>query len=176
MIRRRPNSSTPALQPAKTHRRLIAVTDLAFLENNFRRKLPNVMAELGTTFASSVVIFPELTAHILGQLLKGLGSKRILWGTDSMWYGSPQWQIEAFWRFQIPDRLREQFDYPALDDRAKLRILGLNSAKLYKIKVDRDSEDASDRLSAIRDDYQVFQDEEGPARSNASYGWIRAKA
>ena len=152
------------------------VTDLAFLENNFRRKLPNVMAELGTTFASSVVIFPELTAHILGQLLKGLGSKRILWGTDSMWYGSPQWQIEAFWRFQIPDRLREQFNYPALDDRAKLRILGLNSAKLYKIKVDRDSEDASDRLSAIRDDYQVFQDEEGPARSNASYGWIRAKA
>jgi hypothetical protein len=36
--------------------------------------------------------------------------------------------------------------------------------------VDRNSEDASDRLSAIRDDYQVFQEEEGSARSNASYG------
>ena len=150
------------------------ITDLAFIERNFHRKLPNVMAELGTTFASSVVIFPELTAHILGQLLKGLGSKRILWGTDSMWYGSPQWQIDAFWRFQIPDRLREQFDYPELDQQAKLKILGLNSAKLYKIKNIRDSGNANDRLSQIRDDYQVFQHEEGPTRSNATYGWIRA--
>ncbi len=55
------------------------VTDLAFIETNQHRKLPNVMAELGTTFALSVVIFPELTAHILGQMLKGLGPKRILW-------------------------------------------------------------------------------------------------
>src|SRR6266705_1178877 len=154
------------------------VTDLAFIEKNFRRKLPNVMAELGTTFASSVVIFPELTAHMLGQLLKGLGSKRILWGTDSMWYGSPQWQINAFWRFQIPERLQEQFDYPELDDQAKLRILGINSAKLYGIKIDRrnDSKDQDDRLTNMRTDYQIFQKEEGPARSNAAYGWIRTKA
>jgi len=151
------------------------VTDLAFIERTARRRLPNVMAELGTTFASSVVIFPELTAHILGQLLKGLGAKRILWGTDSMWYGSPQWQIDAFWRFQIPERLREQFDYPELDQQAKLRILGLNSAKLYKIKDDHISENANDRLSQIRDDYQMFQEEEGPTRSNATYGWIRSR-
>ena len=154
------------------------VTDLAFIEKNQRRELPNVLAELGTTFASSVVIFPELTAHILGQLLKGLGSKRILWGTDSMWYGSPQWQIDAFWRFQIPEQLRERFDYPELDDDAKLRILGLNSAKLYKLNNETfaDSKNSDDVLTRIRNDYQVFQKEEGPARSNATYGWIRAKA
>jgi predicted TIM-barrel fold metal-dependent hydrolase len=155
------------------------VTDLAFIEKTIGRKLPNVMAELGTTFASSVVIFPELTAHILGQLLKGLGSKHILWGTDSMWYGSPQWQIDAFWRFQIPEQLRERFGYPELDDKAKLRILGMNSAKLYKIKIEdrQGSESLSDdRLTKMRDDYQVFQQEEGPARSNAAYGWIRARA
>src|SRR5687767_15888289 len=92
------------------------------------------MAELGTTFASSVVIFPELTAHILGQLLKGLGSKRILWGTDSVWYGSPQWQIEAFWRFQIPEALRRKYGYPELTESAKRKILGLTSAKLYGIQ------------------------------------------
>jgi hypothetical protein len=51
-----------------------------------------------------------------------------------MWYGSPQWQIEAFWRFQIPDQLREKFGYPELDQRAKLRIPGLNAAKLYELK------------------------------------------
>ena len=154
------------------------VTDLAFIEKNQHRKLPNVLAELGTTFASSVVIFPELTAHILGQLLKGLGSKRILWGTDSMWYGSPQWQIDAFWRFQIPEQLRERFDYPELDDDAKLRILGLNSAKLYKINNEafRDLKNPADVLTRMRVDYEVFQNEEGPTRSNATYGWIRAMA
>jgi predicted TIM-barrel fold metal-dependent hydrolase len=151
------------------------VTDLGFIEKTARRQLPNVMAELGTTFASSVVIFPELTAHILGQLLKGLGPKRILWGTDSMWYGSPQWQIDAFWRFQIPDELRERFGYPELDTKAKLQILGLNSAKLYKIKIEgRDeSKNFGDDLTKLREDYQVFQQEEGPTRSNAAYGWIR---
>ena len=94
----------------------------------------------------------------------------------AIWTGSPQWQIDAFWRFQIPDRLREQFDYPELDQQAKLRILGLNSAKLYKIKVEHDSANGKDRLSQIRDDYQIFQEEEGPTRSNATYGWIRARA
>lgn len=154
------------------------VTDLAFIEKRARRRLPNVLAELGTTFASSVVIFPELTAHILGQLMKGLGAQRILWGTDSMWYGSPQWQIEAFWRFLIPERLRERFDYPQLDERAKLQILGLNSAKLYRIDVEDNQATRSpaDRLTRMRNDYEIFQNEEGPSRSNAAYGWIRAKA
>ena len=153
------------------------VTDLAFIESKQRRRLPNVMAELGTTFASSVVIFPELTAHILGQLLKGLGPKRILWGTDSMWYGSPQWQIDAFWRFHIPEPLRTRFGYPELDTKTKLQILGLNSAKLYKIKInDPRPLHLNDRLERMRNDYDEFQREEGPTRSNAAYGWIRAKA
>jgi uncharacterized protein len=146
------------------------VTDLAFMEKTHRRHLPNIRAELGTTFASSVVIFPELTAHILGQLLLGLGDKRIVWGTDSLWYGSPQWQIEAFWRFQIPEELRETFGYPELDSRAKLRILGTNSAKLYGIQHEDTDQD---RLAAVRTDYREFEREEGPSRSNAAYGWIR---
>jgi len=95
-----------------------------------------------------------------------------------MWYGSPQWQIDASWSFQLPERLRENFDYPELDDQARLRILGINSAKLYGIKIDRsnDSKDQDDRLTNMRDDYQVYQKEEGPARSNTAYRWVRAKA
>jgi predicted TIM-barrel fold metal-dependent hydrolase len=62
--------------------------------------LSNVYAELGTTFASSVITFPTVCAHILGQLLKFFGEDRIIFGSDSVWYGSPQWQIEALWRFQ----------------------------------------------------------------------------
>jgi hypothetical protein len=98
------------------------------------QNLPNCYAEIGTTWASSVVTFPTIAAHILGQLLKFMGEDRILFGTDSVWYGSPQWQIEAFWRFQIPEEMRRKWGYPELTERAKRKILGLNSAKLYGIK------------------------------------------
>jgi hypothetical protein len=91
----------------------------------------NVYAELGTTFASCVITFPTVCAHILGQLMKFMGDHRVVFGSDSVWYGSPQWQIEALWRFRIPDALREQYGYPGLTKAAKRRILGLNSARLY---------------------------------------------
>src|SRR6185503_14059397 len=98
------------------------------------KDLPNCYAEIGTTWASSVVTFPTIAAHILGQLLKFVGEDRIVFGSDSVWYGSPQWQIEALWRFQIPAAMREKYGYPELTETAKRKILGLNSARLYGIK------------------------------------------
>src|SRR5947209_3908151 len=92
---------------------------------------PNVYAEIGTTFASTVITFPTVCAHILGQLLKYVGPDRVVFGSDSIWYGSPQWQIEALWRFQIPDEMRKRWGYPELTETAKRKILGLNSARLY---------------------------------------------
>src|SRR5262245_23585230 len=96
--------------------------------------LPNCYAEIGTTWASSVVTFPTIAAHIMGQLMKFMGEDRIVFGSDSVWYGSPQWQIEALWRFQIPAALREKYGYPELTQSAKRKILGLTSAKLYGIQ------------------------------------------
>src|SRR2546427_88422 len=106
--------------------------------------LRNVYGELGTTFASSVITFPTVWAHIIGQLLKYLGDERIVFGSDSLWYGNPQWQIEAFWRFQIPDEISDQWDYPELDKEAKRNILGLNSARLYKLRTGRGEEGDDD--------------------------------
>ena len=95
------------------------------------RRLPNVYAELGTTMASMIVTFPTVWSHLIGQLLYYMGSKNIVFGSDSMWYGGPNWQVEALWRFQIPEQLRERWDYPALTEHDKRNILGLNSARLY---------------------------------------------
>jgi hypothetical protein len=106
------------------------VTQFALLAAPHR----NVYAELGTTFASTVVTFPTVCAHILGQLLKFMGEDRILFGSDAVWYGSPQWQIEALWRFQIPESMRRRYGYPELTKEAKRKILGLNSARLYKLE------------------------------------------
>jgi uncharacterized protein len=111
---------------------ILWTTDLAVLGAPF----PNVYAELGTTFASSVITFPSVCAHIIGQFLKFYGEERIVFGSDSVWYGSPQWQIEALWRFQIPWKMRRKYGYPRLSEHTKRRILGLNSACLYRLPVD----------------------------------------
>jgi hypothetical protein len=54
-----------------------------------------------------------------------------VFGSDSLWYGGPQWQIDALWRFQIPHQIQDKWQYPSLDYGAKRNILGLNSARLY---------------------------------------------
>lgn len=113
---------------------------------------PNTYAELGTTWASSVITFPTLAAHIMGQLLKFLGEDRIVFGSDSVWYGSPQWQIDAMWRFQIPEALRERYGYPELTETAKRKILGLNSARLFGI-TGVDSGNLTERFRPVPDDY-----------------------
>src|SRR6266704_1426519 len=94
-------------------------------------RLPNVYAELGTTMASMIVTFPTVWAHFIGQLLHYMGPTNIVFGSDSLWYGGPQWQIEVLWRSQIPDDIASRWGYPPLTEGAKRHILGLNSARLY---------------------------------------------
>jgi hypothetical protein len=81
--------------------------------------------------ASMIVTFPTVWAHLIGQLLYYMGPNNIVFGSDSLWYGGPQWQIEALWRSQIPDNIAQTWGYPQLTDTIKRQILGLNSARLY---------------------------------------------
>src|SRR6266850_715370 len=97
------------------------------------RNLHNVYAEVGSTFASTIITFPTVWAHIIGQLMKHMGSRRICFGSDSLWYGAPQWQYEAFWRFQMPEVLHKKWGYPEITEADKRNILGLNSARLYHV-------------------------------------------
>jgi predicted TIM-barrel fold metal-dependent hydrolase len=90
----------------------------------------NVYAELGTTWFL-MLRRPIEAAHVLGKLLVALGPERIVWGTDSAWYGSPQPLIDAFRAFEIPERMQEQFGYPPLTRAAKERILSANAQELY---------------------------------------------
>jgi predicted TIM-barrel fold metal-dependent hydrolase len=98
-------------------------------------KLPpgkNVYADLGTTWRL-VMTRPVDAAHVLGKLLLYLGPDNVLWGTDSLWHGTPQAQIEAFRAFEIPTELQEKHGYPALTKELKAKILGLNGARVYGI-------------------------------------------
>jgi hypothetical protein len=96
---------------------------------------PNVYAELGSTWRF-VMRDPDQAAHLMGKLMKHFGEDRILWGTDSIWYGSPQDQIQAFRAFEISRELQERHGYPALTPAAKRKIFGLNAARVYGLQPD----------------------------------------
>jgi hypothetical protein len=92
----------------------------------------NLYAELGGAW-SHVMSSPTDAGHMMGKLLKYFGEDNILWGTDCIWTGSPQAQIEAFWAFQIGPDLQERHGYPALTDDIKRKILGRNAARVYGV-------------------------------------------
>lgn len=198
----------PSLEAIKGNRLREGVPDIAWTTRMAQlcQHLPNVYTELGSTFGAVVTTFPTVCAHILGQLLKYWGSDRIVFGTDSLWYGSPQWQIEALWRFQIPESIATKYGYPQLTPAIKRKILGLNSARIYKIPVSAPPSAAGiykpvpqnyvamippELLKTLHDDpaykgYDRSVDKltalradylaAGGRRENKRYGWIRRSA
>jgi predicted TIM-barrel fold metal-dependent hydrolase len=132
---RSPRETAGALEAFRTSGRIPWVTDLA--EIPLKYGVRNVYAGLGTAFAATVFAAPELTAAILGQLVKGMGPDHVLWATDAIWYGSPRWQIEAFRRFEIPEAMQRQHGFVPLEagrGRVKRQILGENAAWLYRLR------------------------------------------
>ena len=98
----------------------------------------NVYAELGSTWRS-VMGDLDQAAHLLGKLLVAVGEDNIVWGTDSIWYGSPQDQIAAFRAFEITPEYQERFGYPELTMERKQKILGLNAARVFGINTPVDT-------------------------------------
>ncbi len=88
----------------------------------------NVYAELGSTWRF-LMREPDSAAHALGKLFKYAGQDNVLWGTDSIWYGSPQDQIQAFRTFQIAPSLREAHGYPELTPALRAKVFGLSAMR-----------------------------------------------
>src|SRR4051812_47951765 len=97
--------------------------------------IKNIYFELGSTFQQTSARSPEMCLHMLGQMIQAAGADHILWGTDSIWGGSPQSQIVRLRRLKMPDELREKYKYPELTDAVKDRIFGLNAATLFGVDV-----------------------------------------
>ena len=108
-------------------------SELAALKG-FKPQRKNLYAEVGSSFAATVTSRPLECAHLLGTLLRDLGPDYVMWGTDSALWGNPQWQIEAFRKFQIPDQLVEGHGYPKLTDEIKAKVFGLNAARIWNLK------------------------------------------
>ena len=131
--------------------------------------LKNIYMELGSTFGQLATTNPAACAHLLGQVIDTFGADHVLWGTDSIWYGTPQWQIEAFRRFEIPQALIDAHGYKPLTRPVKEQIFGLNAARLFNVDVKtKRNEIPQDYLTRIKMAYL----DEGPAPSHRWYGWV----
>ncbi len=125
----------------------------------------NVYAELGSTWRL-VMRDANQAAHTLGKLLKHVGAKRVVWGSDSIWYGSPQDQIQAFRSFQISKEFQDRHGYPALTPEIKADIFGLNAAPIYGVDPAKARQRGSfDPLGRMKAEYR-----EDPAPSFATLG------
>jgi len=144
------------------------VTDLCEIRTR-NPKLTNIYAELGSTFGLSAITSPLLCGRILGMLIQALGADHVLWGTDSIWWGSPRWQIEALRRFQMPEVLMQRLGYAPLTGDVKARIFGLNAASLFGV-------DPGAVLNPMPADFvsrmKAAYLEEGPRPSLTQYGWV----
>ena len=109
---------------------------------------------------------PDSAAHGLGKLLKHCGESNVLWGTDSVWYGSPQDQIQAFRTFQIAPELRARHGYPEITPQIRAKVFGLNAARVYGISpAEVRKYMQADRISKQKISYQ-----ENPAPHFLTYG------
>jgi predicted TIM-barrel fold metal-dependent hydrolase len=169
------DGSNPALAAKQFDEtgRMDWVGDLAELPAKFG--VTNVYADVGASFAAICLSHPRAAAAMMGILVKGLGADHILWGTDSLWFGSPQWQIEAFRRMEIPDDMQQAHGFAALGEAngtVKTAILGTNGAKIYGIQLPTQHADAGwhgDRLAVLRTGYL----DRGRQPSNLAYGYVR---
>jgi uncharacterized protein len=120
------------------------------LQNN-----TNLYSELGAIFASAVINGVDAVGHLLGKLVKAFGPDHVIWGTDSIWYGTPQWQINALKTFQMPQHLIDEFGYPDITPEIKAKIFGLNAARLYNLDADEvRCTLPNDQLAKAREAYQ----------------------
>ena len=87
-------------------------SDLAEIPEKYG--VTNVYGDLGQLFAWTAVAEPRLAAALMGMLVKGLGADHVLWGTDAVWTGAPQWQIEGLRRLEIPEDMQKKYGFAPL--------------------------------------------------------------
>ncbi|HEY6598173.1 MAG TPA: amidohydrolase family protein [Pseudomonadales bacterium] len=118
----------------------------------------NVYAELGSTWRH-LMKEPDSAAHALGKLFKYVGTDNVLWGTDSIWYGSPQDQIQAFRTFQIAPDVREANGYPEITPALRAKVFGYNATVPYKISAEEvQLRRGADKVARARVAYQERRD------------------
>ena len=145
------------------------VTDLAEISQQYG--VSNVYGDLGQIFAHSNMAEPRVAAFMLGYMIKNMGADHVVWGTDSLWTGAPQWQIEALRRMEIPEDIQKKYGLApmgAANGPVKTAILGGNNARLYGFTPKMQSALQTDKVAY----YKGLYEKHGSERTNLAYGYI----
>jgi uncharacterized protein len=95
---------------------------------------PNLYASIAATI-NLIARAPRQFAEIIGKLLFWCGEDKIVYGSEApIW--QPQWALDAFWDFELPQDLVEGYGYPQLTEQAKRKILGENLLRLHGMDVE----------------------------------------
>jgi predicted TIM-barrel fold metal-dependent hydrolase len=163
-----PGAATEGWTQLEKTGRVEWTSDLADIPGKFG--VSNVYADLGQIFAQTTVTEPRLCAALMGTLIKGMGVDHVVWGTDAVWTGAPQWQIEALRRLEIPEEMQKKYGFAPLgaaDGPVKKAIFGENSAKMYKYDIKKAAW-KSDRFATLKNEYE----KRGPTPSHLRYGFV----
>jgi uncharacterized protein len=95
---------------------------------------PNLYASIAATI-NFVVRAPRQFAEVMGKLLFWAGEDKIVYGSEAPIF-QPQWALDAFWDFELPQDLVEGYGYPQLTEQAKRKILGENLLRLHGMDVE----------------------------------------
>ena len=162
----------PAVALAEFERtgRISWTSDLADIPAQYG--VNNVYADVGQLFATTLVSQPRVCAALMGTLIKGMGVDHVNWGTDAVWTGSPQWQIEGLRRLEIPEDMQKKYGYTPLgaaDGPVKTAVFGGNNARLYNIEPKKAMLDIKgDRVTALKAEYE----KNGAEPSHMRYGYV----
>ena len=97
-------------------------------------RFPNLYASIAAT-VNFIARQPRVFAETLGKMMWWCGEDKIIYGGESpIWH--PQWALEEFWSFELPQDIVEERGYPPLTEQAKRKILGGNLARLHGIDPD----------------------------------------
>jgi len=150
--------------------RIAWTSDLADIPAQYG--VSNVYGDVGQLFATTLVAEPNVCAALMGTLIKGLGADHVCWGTDALWTGAPQWQIEGLRRLEIPEAMQKKFGYAPLgaaDGPVKTAIFGGNNARLYNIEPKKALLDLKgDRFAQMKAQYE----KSGVEPSHTRYGYV----
>ncbi|MCX7231765.1 MAG: hypothetical protein NTW15_22680 [Burkholderiales bacterium] len=103
-----------------------------------------------------------------------MGADHVCWGTDAIWTGAPQWQIEALRRLEIPEDLRARHGFAPLgaaDGPVKRAIFGDNTARLYRYDAPQRAALEGDAIAVAKAAYE----REGGMRTNLAYGVVSGR-
>jgi predicted TIM-barrel fold metal-dependent hydrolase len=159
-----------ALAEFESTGRISWTSDLADIPTKYN--VTNVYADVGQLFAMTLIAEPRVTAALMGTMVKKMGADHVCWGTDAVWTGSPQWQIEGLRRLEIPDDMQKQYGFAPLGPATgpvKTAIFGGNNAKLYGIEPKKAELDfKNDKLTDMKARY----DKAGREPNNLRYGYV----